>query len=394
MSPKIRKICLVCPYPFARNGGVQQHVVHMAHWLIEKGFEVKILSTSPGKLNGPMEAHTIRIGHGFAVSTNGSDASSNVSLRPREIPRFLREEGFDIVHLHNVDVGLLWSWRIARNAKKLGIPLFLTWHGTLDASKFAKVIPPAIFRVFYKNLFDGVIAVSNTAMEAAQPFTGPKTTIPNGINLQRFNFAVKATSFPCERKILLFVGRLEKRKGLLELIRSFARLCTKGAWGNPLLVVVGKGPLRKQAEELVAFYRLHNDVRFEGSVSDELLASYYASADVVCAPSLYGESFGIVLLEAWAMGRPVLIGNNSGYRGVVEMLSSNADAFDAQSMLVDPRDFAAVARQLVRLLSDHQYRQAAIAWGFASARDPRFQWDIIAEQTIHFYEEVLEPKGW
>jgi len=386
---QINKVCLVCTNPFSENGGVQNHVLNLKKQLKSRGIEVKVLAPAPGK----PDEDVITLGRAFAfpLAGNASRGTANISSRPWQIPNFFKKEHFDVIHFHNMDaLTLFWSMPIAKAARERGIRTILTFHGCLDANLIARSTP-RIMHWFYKDLISAAIAVSPAAKDALRYFSIPKTIIPNGIDLARFSphitiDPVVKAQFNDKRKIILFVGRFEKRKGPLELIRSFRLLVQE--YENVQLIMVGDGSLRKDAEELVRMHGLGKHVHFAGEVSDELLPSYYALADIYCAPSLYGESFGIVLLEAMAMGKPVIAGNNAGYRGILQNVSSiSMNGFDPEIMLIDPRNFEGTAQRLLQFLRYPSLRKQASEWGLARVSDSQYSWENIVEQILRVYKE-------
>jgi len=175
-----------------------------------------------------------------------------------------------------------------------------------------------------------------------------------------------------EQSTILFVGRLESRKGLLTLIEAYGQL--RRARADARLVVVGDGPMRWGYESQVAAMGIP-DVEFAGRVSAELLPSYYASADVFCAPATGGESFGIVLLEAMASGVPVIASSIPGFSSVV------SNEFDG--MLVPPRHPKEWAAALGALLDDAPRRRAMSERGLAKAQ--LYDWNHVVDEVLDVY---------
>src|SRR5581483_10284682 len=210
----------------------------------------------------------------------------------------------------------------------------------------------------------------------ARSFPGHYDIVPNGIDAMRF--AGSADAEHTNGGTVLYVGRLEPRKGVEHLIDACAIAQTSIA--PPRLVIIGDGPDRGALEARARDVRIH--AVFAGAVTDEELITHYQRADVVCSPAIGGESFGIVLLEAMAAGRPVVATDIDGY---VELVGGESNG----ARLVPPADPRALARELVAVLSDAPLRQRLGARGAAFAA--KFDWSVIAPQLESIYYDVLQP---
>ena len=180
---------------------------------------------------------------------------------------------------------------------------------------------------------------------------------------------------------MLFVGRLEKRKGLKFLLRAWPMVLERQP--NARLVVVGRGrPLEGYRRFAARQGWSPDDVVFAGYVSSEDLPRYYQSCDVFCAPNTGQESFGIVLLEAMAAGAPIVASDIPGYRDVV--------SDGVEGLLVEPRNPGAVADALCRLLGNPELRASMRRAGQAKAQ--QYDWPRVATQVLDYYFEVLERR--
>jgi phosphatidylinositol alpha-mannosyltransferase len=175
---------------------------------------------------------------------------------------------------------------------------------------------------------------------------------------------------------ILFVGRLEKRKGLGDLLRGYEFMKTRVP--RTRLIIVGDGPLRGQAESFIARHRLP-DVVMAGYVPDSVLPRYYCSADIFCAPATGSESFGIVLLEAMATGLPVVATEVPGYMSVLEA--------GRDSLTVRPKSWAELGAALVILARDGELRRRMGEFGSVKAQ--RYSWESVAAQVVEVYEDAL-----
>jgi phosphatidylinositol alpha-mannosyltransferase len=213
------------------------------------------------------------------------------------------------------------------------------------------------------------LSVSQAAASSAPGTNGDVHVVPNGIDIELFARAQPA-ALPVGRK-LLFVGRLEPRKGFDVAVQAFARLC--GRYDDLILVVAGSGPCRRVVNAAPPAVRARTVML--GDVEDADLPSIYAAADVFIAPAVGCESFGTVLLEAMASGRPIVAADIEGYREVVR---AGVDA-----LLVGPRNADALAHAIGRVLDSpglaERLRQAA------RVRVQQFAWDVVTDAVERAY---------
>jgi phosphatidylinositol alpha-mannosyltransferase len=223
----------------------------------------------------------------------------------------------------------------------------------------------------------GRIAVSGAAKHFIDRyFPGEYKVIPNGVDVERFQRAVPIARWQDGTRNLLFVGRFEPRKGLLELLKAYRILRKTGC--ECRLLVVGSGPLGKEAHRYVATRRLRG-VEFLGRVTDEEKAQLFRTADVYISPATGGESFGIVLLEAMAAGTAIVASDIHGYKGVVRR--------GREGLLVPPREPKAIAASIARLLRDDPLR---VAMGDAGReRATEFSWERVTAKVDDYYGVVI-----
>jgi phosphatidyl-myo-inositol alpha-mannosyltransferase len=368
------KVALVSPYALSVPGGVQAHVTALAAALRELGHEVVVVGPG-GSEATDLGEHTVTVGRVTSVPFNGSVAP--VALSPvaaRSTRRALAAIGPDVVHVHEPAV----PWVGVAAATTDVAPVVGTFHAWSDDVRLYRAARPITRRVV------GRVAVRLAVSEAAAGYHAralgvPDSSfrvVPNGVDVDRFAGARPFEGFRHpERPTLLFVGRLEPRKGLATLVRAFTRLKTDRP--ELQLLVVGEGPERARCEALLP-PGLRRDVRFLGRVPHEDLPRYYATCDLYVAPSLGGESFGIVLLEAMAAGRPVVASDIPGYRCV---------ATDGrQGRLVPPDDHAALATAIGALLDNRVLRDAMAEDGRRTVA--RYDWTQVAAEVADAYEEV------
>ncbi|MBI2847335.1 MAG: glycosyltransferase family 4 protein [Chloroflexi bacterium] len=366
-------IGLVSPYDFAYPGGVTVHVTHLSKQFNEMGHTAKIIAPSSQPNDSSKPENLIVVGRPTPVPSGGSIARIALSLRlGPKLKEILREEQFDIVHIHEPMVPLLPITAL-RHSQTINVGTFHAYHGSNLVLRYTQHILKRWFRKLH-----GKIAVSRPAMEfASKYFPGYYNIIPNGVDLDHFAKDVPLIEeFRDGKQNILFVGRPEKRKGLKYLLGAFARL--KWEFPNLRLIVVGPGKLDEDSERILSERGLQ-DVVLVGPVSYEELPRYYKTADVFCAPSIGKESFGIVLLEAMAAGRPVVAFYNEGYASVI--------ASGVEGLLVTTGDEEALASALLRLLQDENLRAEIGARGRKKAED--YRWEIIARKVMDYYERLL-----
>jgi phosphatidylinositol alpha-mannosyltransferase len=230
----------------------------------------------------------------------------------------------------------------------------------------------------------GRIAVSNMAMAYAQKnIPGDYVIIPNGIDTEFFNPDVKPLEeYSDGKKNILFLGRLERRKGLIYLIKAFYDV--KQEIPDSRLIVAGRGMnLRKPYEKWVKNHGLEKDVVFLGHIPEEDKPRYYKTADIYCSPATSHESFGIVLLEGLAVGTAVVASNIDGYNSVV---THNQDG-----MLVPPRDTGMLAQTLITVLKDGELRQRLSEEAVNTAQ--KYSWEKVAQSVYDIYVQSLDNRN-
>jgi phosphatidylinositol alpha-mannosyltransferase len=289
------------------------------------------------------------------------------------VERVLASEGFDIVHLHEPFVPLL-PFQFLRRSK---VTTVATFHAAKDEGRrWYDYFRPAI-SIWWNNI-QGKIAVSPAALRlVSRYFPDDYEIIPNGVNYDRFAAPVPPFAEYKDGKLnILFLGRLEKRKGLPYLLQAYAQV--KARMPDTRLLIVGPdGGMRQGCEGFVRREEL-KDVVFTGYVSEEDLPRYYKTADVFCAPNTGNESFGIILLEAMAAGTPVVASDIEGFAYVV--------GHQAEGLLVPRCDTGALADALFQLLSEPDRRQEMGHNGQNKAQS--FDWSRISQQVLSFYKRA------
>jgi phosphatidyl-myo-inositol alpha-mannosyltransferase len=364
------RIGLFAPYDLARPGGIATHIRAQAAALRALGHAVRV----HGPASAALSDGEVPLGPAIGVTIGGT--TSGIALDPRcawRAREILHTERFDVVHVHEPLMPVA-AWAAVWFARA---PVAATFHvHREEGHRFYPVARPLLAPIAAR--IGRRIAVSPSARRTvARHFPADYAIVPNGIDLQRFRRpAPRPASIDAAARHVLFVGRLERRKGVRHLIGAMARVQRRIPGAR--LVVAGDGPERGALERLAAAAGV--DAIFAGEVPDVSLPGLYQWSDVVCSPALGGESFGIVLLEAAAAGTPVVATRIAGY----EDLIGGADC----GRLVPPADDTALADAIEALLEDDAVRHDCAARGVEFAR--RFDWSVIARCLQTLYEEMLD----
>lgn len=370
------KIGLVCPYNIAKGGGVQEIVRAVHKELVARGHDVRILTPEPREMEDSHRTKDIIFVGSAADFRSPLHTTSQFSVTSDMygIEQMLEEEQFDILHFHEPWVPML-SRQILSRSQSVNIA---TFHAKLPETMMSRTVVKVVTpytKAVLRNL-DELTAVSEAAAEYVRTLTdAPVAIIPNGIDLSIYKTSKAKLTSTKKRKTLLFIGRLERRKGVNCLLEAYGLLSDRRS--DVELIIAGDGPDREKLENAAREMELPH-VKFLGFVSEAEKLRLLASADLFCAPALYGESFGIVLLEAMASGLVTVAGNNPGYASVMQELGSIS--------LVNPKDSEEFARRMEVLLYDVELRKLWQKW--AKSYVKQFSYTTIVDQYVAVYEQA------
>ena len=335
----------------------------LARSLRAKGHEVRVLGPCDGP---PPDVFVTPLGNSLPTAVNGSIAplapDASAALRTN---RALNDEAFDVLHLHEpLAPGPTMTALLVKMA-----PVVATFHSAGES---------AAYRTFSRQLkwmasrIDIRVAVSKDAVELAHRYIGGEYEVLfNGIELGDY---ANKESAPKENAIF-FIGRHEQRKGLSILLEAVEKLPD-----DVRVWVASDGP---ETAELKARFGHNSRIEWLGRISDTEKVNRMKRASVFCAPSLHGESFGVVLLEAMAAGTPVVASNLDGYRNVA--------THDDTAVLVEVGEVDALSSALARVLTDPRLTERLIVNGRAHAA--KFSMDALADHYIEMYERALHMEA-
>ncbi|MDQ5963628.1 MAG: hypothetical protein QG629_711 [Patescibacteria group bacterium] len=368
------KIGLICPYSLTKGGGVQEVVKELSLEMTRLGHEVAIITPQPKEPYVDKRFRVIFLGSlADFKSPTATTVQVSASVLTDDIDAVLEREQFDVLHFHEPWIPVLSRQILARSNTVNVATFHAKLPETMASRAMAKIVTPYTKPLL--KYIDTITAVSPAAAEYVGTLTDDEIVIvPNGINLR--DFRVKHEVKPKDsKKTVLYVGRLEKRNGVKYLLLAHKELLRK--MPDVQLLLAGDGVDRLKLERMVEELEINN-VEFLGFVSDKEKKRLLASADLFCSPALFGESFGIVLLESMASGLVTVAGNNPGYESVMSGLG--------QLSLVNPRDTSEFADRLHLLLTDQGLRALWQKW--AKKHVAQFDYNTVARQYLSVYESA------
>ncbi len=377
------KVAMVVEWFDARAGGVAVHVRQLTEFLMKNGVEVEIITGSwkPEEMPTDAPVHVIK---------GPKDPFFRLNISPwasKEMRRLIENGDFHVIHGHHAFSRMPLS--ALSIADEMGIRGVLTTHTVSFMPDYeylwnALSYGYPVYRIMLSKA-DRVIAVSESARRFISYFTDvPVDVIPNGVDTARFRAldrdeAREMMGFGDE-PFYLYVGRLVSKKGLFTLLLAFKDVLREIP--DARLRMAGKGRLRPVLKSMCRTLSIEDNVDFLGYVPDNALNPLFSSADIFVLPSSFGESFGIVILEAMASGTPV-IGTEVG--GIEEILGGGR-----YGVLVPPLDPSALAEAMVSLMEDENRRMVLRRRGLNRVRK-EYDWRVVSKKVIEVYEKPDVP---
>jgi phosphatidylinositol alpha-mannosyltransferase len=353
---------MVCPYSLSIHGGVQGQVLALSRQLRRDGHEVRVLGPCDGP---PPEPFVTPLGDSLPTAANGSIAplAPDPAATLRTF-RALRDEAFDVIHVHEpLAPGPSITTVTLHYAPTVG-----TFHAAGRSTSY-RMMAPMLRRLLDR--IDRKVVVSKDALALVQGHLGGATSdytvLFNGVDTDEIR---DTPPFPHDGRAIFFIGRHEERKGLQVLLDALALLPD-----DVVCWVAGDGP---DTPRLRAAYR-DPRIHWLGRISDREKLARLRGASVFCAPSLHGESFGVVLIESMAAATPVVASDLDGYRNVA------SDGREA--LLVTPGDVAALAGALDRALGDSGLAASLVTNG--TRRADEFAMSRLAAEYVAIYSDLL-----
>lgn len=357
--------------------GVVQQVKGIGAWLTKQDHHVFYLcGESLTKQWAGGKAYSLS--RNLTVNFNGNKLSTPIYSSAKKITQALNQEKPDVIHVQMPYSPFMAQRVIKRACKKSAI--VGTFH-ILPSGYVTSIGTKILGFIQYWSLkkIDQKISVSAPAREFSKKTYGIESVvIPNTVDVASMRLKVKPKTNQNE---IVFLGRLVKRKGCEELIRAFKLLSLQQP--SAILTIAGRGPEAPRLEKLVVELGIADKVNFLGYVEEAQKAQLLARAQVACFPSLYGESFGIVLIEAMAAGaRTVLGGDNPGYRSVLG---------EKEVLLINPADIDQFALRLQKLMTDNNL--AAEIYDWQQKNVSKYDINVVGRQLLGIYEQAIANRS-
>lgn len=373
------KIGLVLDDSLDKPDGVQQYVLALGRWYAAQGHSVHYLVGATSRDDVP-NIHSLS--RNVRVQFNQNRMSTPLPVSARKLRRLLHEQQFDVLHVQ-LPYSPFLGGRIINHAPP-STAIIGTFH-ILPFSRLESAATRALAAAVRQSRkkFDTIVSVSEPARQFARKyFMVDSIVVPNAVTVKDFSASRRPQKRNDAKLTLVYLGRLVARKGCMQLLSALQLLHQQGRLANVRVIVAGKGPQLPALEAFVYQNNLSAYVEFAGYVSEDDKPSLLARADIAVLPSMGGESFGIVLVEAMAAGADVVIaGDNPGYRSVMD---------GHEEQIVDPRDTAAFAKTLQHFIADASARRRAKRW--QRTRAAEFDVEAVGQRLIDIYAEALRNK--
>ena len=373
-------IGLLIPYSYHYLGGVQQHTLSLGQSLTQLGHRVVYLSPTPNPPTS-IQPH-LTIGKPFRIPTpNGSWTELSLPLHsPTQIRQLIQQFNLDLIHFHELLVPYTtWHW-----LKYSSVPNLATLHSGWNCHQH-----PNRWTNYYRLVhhfthshLQATIGVSPLANLCNHQLLAPQHyTIPPIIEIDQIQQPLPTPQALKNKRFrhLLFLGRLDNRKGCRHLIEAFA-LIPPTQRQQLQIHLIGDGPNRTKLKQRIHQLHLQAQIHFHGALKGKQKIAYLQHADLYLAPTTKGESFGMVLIEALAAGLPLIAGNNEAYQATLK-------DYPYPEYILDPHQHQLFAQKISQLLNNphHQHQIKTWAKTFVNQFSPK----VIAQQHLNIYHQLL-----
>jgi len=374
------KIAIVCPYDFFRPGGVQVHIHDLSMELRKQGHHITIIAPDVPRLENSKDQDVAFFGKSKSIVFNETQIDVSLAWGKEyvRLKEWLAQQQFDVIHFHTIWDPFLSFQILALAGKSARVATFHDTPPDTFSGRLTRKFFTLLSRFLYQWL-DCITAVSQSPAGHLYRKSGhPIHICPPSIDYSRF-LRIDRNNQDNELFTIVFVGRLDPRKGVFILLQAYENLKQRGE--KIRLVVAGNGEQFDILQQTIKDKNIQ-DVTLLGYISEEDKYHWLSKADVFCSPALFGESFGIVLVEAMAAGVPVVGAANSGYSTVLKNQSKYC-----LSIPCDPID---LAEKLKALVNDANCRQDLSEWG----RKEAVQHDIKAwaPKWGELYRQAIEQR--
>lgn len=368
------KIGLAIETTFDSDAGVQQYFKGLGRYLLSQGHDVKFLATFATD-QGEFKGRIYSTGIVFNPFLNTTSIPIGLYSYTDRLKKILQEEKFDVIHV-GIPVSPI---SLAKLVKYATCPVVGTYmiHSQSGSQRFFNKLV-STFPINVSKHIDYFIAPNEkTRTDALTAISGDYHIIPHATDSAQGKSAAKPLNkFKDGRKNILYLGRLEDRKGVHLLLNAVA-LVVKDV-PSIRLIVAGDGPDREKLEDLTKELKLTDHVVFEGYIDEDKKSNYFASAEFCVFPATYGECFGIVLIECLAAGKIPLAFANEGYGSVLENIPE---------VLVKNGDVEELAEKILHLLTDKKDKKVIEKKCQKEAFN--FSWDSVGPQIEDIYKSLV-----
>jgi len=370
------KILFVSDIFYPHPGGISEHIDSLARYLRKRGHLTYILTANfSSGIDYKDPDYVIRVGRAFKIPINKSIGSITLSPKLNKLVKeIVQKNNYDIVHIHGPIAPVLPMLAI-KYSRSINVA---TFHSAHD-----EVLLYRIFKGYLENYFKklhGRIAVSEVAKRSiSRYFEGEYRIIPNGVDIHRFNPNNEKIEWLVrdDSKKILFVGRIEPRKGLKYLILALNEVVK--FISNVKLIVVGDGPFKILYEQYLN-KNIEDKVIFVGKVGYDELPKFYVSCDVFVSPATEKESFGIVLLEAMASKIPVIASDIEGYKQIIKD--------EVNGFLFENENYKNLADKIIMVLKNKNFVNKVVENAYKIVIE-KYSWESVSKQVENYYYELI-----